>query len=92
MTLSLYVLPDTTLAPTDKFLQENILVDHDCHPRLVDYGFPLQITTGSRIALPTEGNDIFALGTVVYEVGNRILFAERSCSRPLGTHGSATLL
>ena len=36
-----------TVSPSlaDHPTQTNILIDHDCHPRLVDYGFPLHIDT-----------------------------------------------
>ena len=40
---NLYAPQTVCLSLADHPTQTNILIDHDCHPRLVDYGFPLQI-------------------------------------------------
>ena len=35
--------PTIPLPTTKGITQENILIDHDCHPRLTDYGLPLRL-------------------------------------------------
>jgi len=96
--------------------QANILIDRNCHPRLTDYGLPLQFDLveggfhpyddlqylapelldpsffGLENRTPTKESDIFAFGTVAYQVGRCFFFsANRDETWNLGVHGATTL-
>jgi len=64
-----YVPPDISSSRADHPAQANILIDHNCHPRLVGYGLPFRTNDGLDTGIHMEKSDIFAFGPVTYRVG-----------------------
>ena len=65
------VPPDISLSHADNPTQANILIGHSCHPRLVGYGLSFYTGVGLNTEIHTEKSDIFAFGSVAYQVGTR---------------------